>query len=60
MELENAIIWRVLLSRYMINISLNANLSYKKNLISVFNVSHQNTRLKHAEHYNHCISTLLG
>ena len=43
MELENAIIWRVLLSRYMINISLNANLSYKKNLISVFNVSHQNT-----------------
>ena len=61
-ELENAIICRVFSSRSSINIALNTTSSYRKkeNLISVFYISHQNFLLKHAEHYNHCISTLLG
>ena len=58
-ELENAIICRVLLSRSNIDISLNTTSSKTlKNLISAFNISHQKLLLKHAGHYNHCICTL--
>ena len=61
-EPENDIIYRVLLSRCRINIAINKNSSYRKKeeLISVLNIIHQNLLLRHAEHYNHCISTLLG
>ena len=61
MELENSIICRVFLSISRINIALNTTSSLKiiKSDIS-FYISHQSLILKHAEHYNHCISTLLG
>ena len=46
----------------MINIALNKTSSYikKEKLILVFYISHHKLLLKHAEHYNHCISTLTG
>ena len=48
-ELENAIMYRALLNKYSMNSDLNTT-----------TISHNNLIWKHAEHYNHCISTLLG
>ena len=52
-DLENAIICRVLLSISRINIALNTTSSKKiiKADISYY-IIHQNLLLKHAEHYN--------
>ena len=59
-ELENDIIYRVLLIRYRVNIALNKTSSYQNKSDTSFYIIHHNLILKHDEHYNHCISTLLG
>ena len=58
-ELENAIICRVLIRIYWIIIALDTTANLKKSDFS-FYINHQHLLLKHAEYYNLFISTLPG